>query len=143
MRPDPSKASPGFMYVLGAGAVAVALFMGLGRASFLASGEHAVGAVVDLTTTSHRHGRRHSHSTWVEVSFKDSRGATHTFNANVQDGFGGWHLDDEVDVVYPAGQPQLAQVGGFQNQWMVPVILLVAGMGAIAAGWFRARDLQS
>ena len=143
MRRDPAKASPAFLYVVGGAAVVVALFMGLGRASFLSSGEHAIGAVMNVTTTSHRHGRGRSHSTWVEVRFRDSKGDTHTINANVQDGLGGWHLDDEVDVVYPAGQPQLAQVGGFQNQWLVPMILLVAGLGGIAVGWFRASDLQS
>ena len=142
-RRSSAKLSPTMLYLLGAVGVLVGLFMGLGHASFLAGAQHARGEVMNVQTVSHHSGRRgSSHSTYLDVRFVDARGAAHTFHSKAE-GFGSWHLHDSVDVAYPAGSPQLARIGGFGNQWMLPLLLFFGGLASIAVGWFRAGDPQS
>jgi hypothetical protein len=134
-----AKLSPLMLYLLGGLGVVIALFMSINHASFLASAEHAKGEVLNVRTVSHHSGRHHGHSTYLQVRFEDSRGASHTFESQVN-GLGQWHLHERVDVAYPAGLPQLAQVGGFGNQWTLPLFLGLGGLVAIGVGWFRAKD---
>jgi hypothetical protein len=132
------SASPFWCYLLGGVFCVIGLFMALSHASFVASAEHARGEIQNLKTESHGSGRRRSHTTWADVSFTDSRGAAHTLHTEVEDGFGGWDLHEQVDVVYPSGAPELARVGGFQNQWGIPLLLVFFGLISIGYGWLQS-----
>ena len=136
MRPGSANVSPSLMFLFGGIFALIGVFTGLSRASFAAGAEHARGEITSLETRSHGSGRRRSHSTYADVSFADAAGERHTFHTKIENG--DWRVHEEIDVIYRPGLPGNARVGGFLNQWLMPLFFVVGGLGAIGVGWLRS-----
>ncbi|MDP9838137.1 hypothetical protein J2T09_002904 [Neorhizobium huautlense] len=149
--------SPGFALkfikisftVVGAAALAVALWFYVSTSSFVASAARSEGVVIDLERS------RSSDSTSYKpvVRFTAADGVERTFVTSWSSNPPAYSRGETVQVLYPADQPDAARIEGFFSLWggvliaggLGSVFFLIGG-GIIAYGLFfgaRKRSLQA
>jgi hypothetical protein len=119
--------------LLGAGLLAFALVLAIGRWRFLASSERAAGTVSAVSNELMRdiNGRVLGSGYRISVAFRDSSGRPVTVRSPVTSSVTGFRVGDAVDVDYPAGRPGKAVIATFADRWLGP--LIVGGIGFVAA----------
>ncbi|MEB2846276.1 DUF3592 domain-containing protein [Rhizobiales bacterium RZME27] len=135
--------------VVGAVALAAALWFYLSTSSFVASAMRAEGVVIDLERS------RSSDSTMYSpvVRFTAADGMERTFVTSWSSSSPAYSRGDTVQVLYQADQPADAKVEGLFSLWglvLIPgafgAIFFLIGGGMIAYGLFygaRKRSLQA
>jgi hypothetical protein len=133
------RLSPRMLYRLGAIVLAIGLLMAAGKASFAASAMHADGRISDMKVTSVDHAgpRGSSHANFATIRFQDADGREHSVTMRVGDGR---DVGDAVDVMYPKGRPENADLGGFRSQWLLPLLVVGAGSFLLFLGWLGPID---
>ena len=126
--------------------VGVALCGGAGyvrhtRAAFEAGSAHATGRVIDIVVTDRTGGER---CFAPRVRF-DVAGVQHEFVPSVHtcpsdgDYDPPWSEGDEVAVLYDPANPARADLDGFFNRWLLPLVLGVFGVVLLACGAFAVH----
>jgi len=132
------RLSPRALYWLGALVLAIGLLMAAGKASFAASAVHAEGRISGMRVESMDTGAHaRSHANFATVRFQDGEGREHSVEMRVEDGR---YVGDAVDVMYPSGKPEQADIGGFRSQWLLPLLIILAGSFLVFLGWLGPID---
>ena len=129
--------NPVALFAIAAMLLVFSLISGVRSARIAFGAQHAPGEVVELghRTSGGRHRRKVDYPI---VRFRDAAGVERTIEGKVADNFGMWRVGERVDVLFPPGQPERAQVGGFYSLWSTA---LGFGLGAIAAAFAGLRRM--
>jgi len=127
----PGADSPIWHVLVGIAFLLIATVFGMRSISLVVGAEHADGEVVRF--------KDFEGADLPVVRFRDAQGRERTIVADVGDDFGSTKAGDRIDVVFPAGRPEQARVGGFENLWSVPVVLGIGGVILVAIGRRRSQ----
>jgi hypothetical protein len=135
-----SKPMPQPWHSIFLGVFAVALFAACGYGykstrDFLRSAQRSTGVVVNVAGDPEQ-------ATYPHVRFVDSTGQAHEFDSDLHSHPSRYSVGEQVPVLYLPDAPQTAQIEGFMELWMLPLITGIIGLAltvaAILAWVFRA-----
>jgi hypothetical protein len=126
-----SKPMPQPWHSICLGLVALGLFAAGGYGykqtrDFLRSAQRSTGVVVAVVG-------KPGETTYPRVRFADAAGRTHEFASDLRTSPPRYAVGEQVVVLYPADAPERAQIEGFEEQWFVPMVDAIIGVGMAAA----------
>lgn len=102
--------------------------------NFLQSAQRATGVVVSVMGDP-------DETTYPRVRFIDAAGQPHEFDSALKSHPPRYSIGEQVPVLYPRGAPREAQIEGFFELWLIPLVTGVIGLflavGAILLWAFR------
>lgn len=137
----------------GVGLLAMAGFSVVSEYRFLSQASRATGTVVDMEAgTSRRSSSRGSSGSqpvyYPIVGFTTDAGQAIRFRGSVGSNPPGFQRGDTIKVVYPASQPEDAQIDSFMQLWFfslitggMGILFFAAGLSVLVYGIMRRRQM--
>ena len=116
------------MAPLGIGMIIGAIWTGINAKSFIDNALKGEGVVIKMERRESGTGSDRSITYAPVFTFKDKKDESHMIHSSTSSSPPAYEVNEKVEVLYLAEQPEEAKLNGFFSLWGIPLVLGIIGI---------------